>query len=106
MVKYGVERTTYGVFNVEDQHVEFCPIFNRDGDYKGINVTIFSKDRRNYRDHSVVPGRGAIILDRDIEISGTAGYTKNINLETKVELGQLSIHFGETIGIEYGCRKK
>lgn len=106
MVRYGLTRAQYGVFNVEDQHLEICPVYAGNGDYKGINVMIFSKDKRNRKDYRVDVRRGAIIMDRDILISGTAGYTKNIVLETKHDLGELSIHFGDEIQIEYSCRKK
>ena len=116
MVKYKMNRNGYMVFNVDDQHVELTPIFdNKDGGYLGVNVIIYSKDRRNNFER--VAGKGSIIFDRDIMVHDTLYEEeycddndiscKSVRYETRYDMGELCIHFSEdTIGIEYGCRKK
>lgn len=102
MLVYEFDRNSYGVFKVEDQRVEFCPLFSNDGRYKGISVIICSKDKMNFRTYPVL-GYGAVIFDEDVEMDEN---TKEFDIETAVDICRLTIHFGSSINIEYDCRKK
>ena len=107
MLVYRLNSKLYGVFKIGDQHVEFCPIVNNIGQYRGISVTICSMDQINFRSYPVL-GYGAVIFNEDIEIDSGI---KEFNIETAVDDCKLIIHFGnpintESIRIEYDYKKK
>lgn len=113
-MKYNLKATAYALFKIDEQAIEICPVFNKDGEFKGIDVTVYSRDRRNYRDYDVDQKLGAIISNRYVMLEASGLMGPRFTVETKYDLCKFSATYMKSvedtskdfITIDYDYRKK